>query len=106
MTEASSGQPNTPEQQPANPDEPTTPEQSQTDSSHDGPRSAAQEPAKSGPRRFSNEFWLALGGIVATVIVGTTASALAYRSSVNQIKAESDRTALQIKAESDRRKQF
>jgi hypothetical protein len=95
MTEASSGQPNTPEQQSvqANPDEPTTPEQNQTDSSQNEPSSAAQEPAKSGPRR-SNEFWLALAGIAATLIVGTTGSWLAYTASSHQVNAESARTAL------------
>lgn len=103
MTEGSSGQPNTPEQQPvqANPDEPTTPEQNQTDSSHNEPSSAAQEAAKSGQRR-SNEFWLALGGIAATLIVGITGSLLAYSASTHQVKAQSDQTALQVKAESDR----
>jgi hypothetical protein len=100
MTEASSGQPNTPEQQPveANPDEPTTPEQNQTDSSRNGPSSAAQEPAKSGPRR-SNEFWLALAGIAASLIVGTTGSWLAYSASIHQVKAESDRVALSFSRE-------
>src|SRR5271163_1133371 len=100
MTVASSGQPNTPEQQPvqANPDEPTTPEQNQTDSSHNGPSSAAQEAAKSGQRR-SNEFWLALGGIAATLIVGITGSSLAYSASTHQVKAESDRTALSFSRE-------
>lgn len=100
MTEASSGQPNTPEQQSveANPDEPTTPEQNQTDSSQNGPRSAAQEPAKSGPRR-SNEFWLALAGIAATLIVGTIGSWLAYLASTNQVNAESDRAALSFTRE-------
>ena len=102
MTEAGSGQPNTPEQQPveANPDEPTTPEQNQTDSSHNGPSSAAQEPAKSGQRR-SNEFWLALAGIVATVVgVAATAvvsiwtASLSHRGTIEQVKAESDRAAL------------
>ena len=76
MTEASSGQLNTPEHQPveANLDEPTTPEQNQTDSSPNGPISAAQASAQSGPRR-SNEFWLALAGIAATV-VGVAATAV------------------------------
>jgi hypothetical protein len=101
MTEASSGQPNTPEHQPveANLDEPTTPEQNQTDSSHNGPSSAAQGPAKPGPRR-SNEFWLALAGIAATVVgVAATAvvsiwtASLSHRGTVEQIKAESDRAA-------------
>lgn len=97
MTEASSGQLNTPEHQPveANLDEPTTPEQNQTDSSHNGPSSAAQGPAKPGPRR-SNEFWLALAGIAATVVgVAATAvvsiwtASLSHRGTVEQIKAES-----------------
>ena len=107
MTEASSGQPNTPEQQPveANPDEPTTPEQNQTDSSHNGPSSAAQEPAKSGQRR-SNEFWLALAGIVATVVgVAATAvvsiwtASLSHRGTIEQVKAESDRAAVSFSRE-------
>jgi hypothetical protein len=95
MTQASSGQPNTPEQQPveANPDGPTTREQNQTDSSQNGPSSAAQGPAKWWQRR-SNEFWLALGGIAATLIVGIVGSGLAYLASTQQVKAESDRAAL------------
>jgi hypothetical protein len=102
MTDVSSGEPNTPEQQPveASPDEPTTPEQNQTDFSQNGPSSAAeeQEPAKSRPRR-SNEFWLALVAIAATLIVGTTGSWLAYLASTNQVKAESDRAALSFSRE-------
>jgi hypothetical protein len=100
MTDASSGQPNTPEQQPveANPDKPTTPEQGQTDFSHSGPTSAAGGQAKSGQRR-SNEFWLALAGMLATVIVGITGSWLAFSASNNQIKAESDRAALSFSRE-------
>ena len=95
MTEASSGQPNTPEQQPveANPEEPTTPDQNQTDSSRNVPSSAAQEPAKWWQRR-SNEFWLALAGIAATLIVGLTASLVAYLVSIHHDKAESDQAAL------------
>jgi hypothetical protein len=57
-----------------------------------------QEPEKSASRR-SNEFWLALAGIFATVVVGMTASMLAYRTSGNQIKAETDRTAVQFTKE-------
>jgi hypothetical protein len=92
MTEAGPGQPNTPEQQPvqANPDEPTSPEPS-----------AAARSAKSAQRR-SNEFWLGLGGIAATLIVGIVGSLLAYSASTNQVKAQKEQTALQVKAESDR----
>src|SRR5271163_56857 len=93
MTEASSGQPNTPEHPvEANPDEPTTPEQNDTDSSHNGPSSEAKKPAKKGKRR-SSKFWLALAGIGATLIVGLTASAVAYRESINHDKAMSDQAA-------------
>jgi hypothetical protein len=48
-----------------------------------------QEPEMSASRR-SNEFWLAMAGIFATALVGMTASALAYRTSGNQIKAETE----------------
>ena len=57
-----------------------------------------QEPEKSASRR-SNEFWLAMAGIFATVLVGMTASTLAYRTSGNQIKAETDRAAVQFTKE-------
>lgn len=44
----------------------------------------------------SNEFWLAIAGIVATVLVGATASMLAYRTSNNQMQAETDRVAVEF----------
>lgn len=55
-------------------------------------------PASSKPRR-SNEFWLALAGIAATLIVGTIGSTLTYSTSTHQIKAESDRAALNFNRE-------
>ncbi|MDH6242549.1 hypothetical protein [Mycobacterium sp. OTB74] len=44
----------------------------------------------------SNEFWLAVAGIAATVVVGVTSSVLAYRTSGHQIRAETDRAAGQF----------
>jgi hypothetical protein len=56
------------------------------------PEPPTQQLGKSRSGR-SNEFWLALAGIAATVVVGLTSNWLAYQSSGRQLKAESDRTA-------------
>jgi hypothetical protein len=58
--------------------------------SQDGGPDAREQPEKARPYR-SNEFWLAVAGIIATVVVGVTASASAYRTSSNQTSAETVR---------------
>lgn len=95
MTEGTSPPPSGPDQEPTSPDKSTTPDQALKNADPERPSIREQEPAKSGPRR-SNEFWLAVAGIFATVVVGVTASTLAYRTSGNQIKAETDRVAVQF----------
>jgi hypothetical protein len=57
----------------ANSDRLTSSAEKPTDASAEQPNN---EPGKAQPRR-SNEFWLALAGIAATVAVGTTGSWLA-----------------------------
>jgi hypothetical protein len=71
------------------------PKQEQPGASLDQPK---QEPGKA-PSRRSNEFWLALAGMAATVVVGITGSLLAYQTSTHQSKAESDRAALTFSRE-------
>jgi hypothetical protein len=99
MTEGSSP-PSGPQQKPtgASPAKSTTPDQPLEDADREHPSIHGQEPEKSGSRR-SNEFWLALAGIFATVLVGVTASMLAYRTSGNQIRAETDRVRVQFTKE-------
>jgi hypothetical protein len=89
-----------PQQKPTgnSPEKSTTPDRAPKDPDPEQPRIHEQEPEKSGARR-SNEFWLALAGIFATVLVGVTASTLAYRTSGNQIRAETDRVAVQFTKE-------
>lgn len=89
----------------ANPDGSNTPEQEPTNANLDKSSAPAQESAMPKPRR-PNEFWLALAstaagvlGIAATAAVGIWAAHLAYKSSTNQIKAESDRAAIQFSKE-------
>jgi len=100
MTEGTSPPPSGPEQEPTatSPAKSTTPDQALKNADPERLSIHEQEPAKSGPRR-SNEFWLAIAGIFATVVVGVTASTLAYRTSGNQIKAETDRVAVQFSKE-------
>jgi len=47
----------------------------------------------------SNEFFLALAGIAATVVVGLAGGWLTYQASTRQIEAESDRAALSFNRE-------
>ena len=63
---------------------------------------SVQLPAAPRSRR-SNEFWLALAGIAATLLVGLTSSLLAYRSADHQLKAESDRAAASFSREERKR---
>jgi hypothetical protein len=60
------------------------------------------DPVPPKPHR-SNEFWLALAGavgtgvgVVATAVVGVFAAILSHDSSTTQVRAESDRAALQF----------
>ncbi|WP_156664791.1 hypothetical protein [Mycobacterium sp. 852002-51057_SCH5723018] len=94
MTQGTSPPPNGPEEEP----DKASPDNSTKDAGPPRPSTREQEAAKSRSRR-SNEFWLALAGIFATVVVGVTASSLAYRASGNQIKAETDRVAVQFSKE-------
>jgi hypothetical protein len=97
MTANTPPPPNAPEEKPTGPnrDISTTPDHAPKDADPERPNIRPQEPAKSASRR-SNEFWLALAGIFATVVVGVTASTLAFRTSGNQIKAETNRAAIQF----------
>ena len=54
------------------------------------------EPPAPKPQRSkrSNEFYLALAGIAATVVVGLVGALLAYQASARQVAAESERSAL------------
>jgi hypothetical protein len=79
----------------ANPDQPTSSKEEPTGASPDQPK---QEPGNARSRR-SNEFWLALAGIAATVAVGITGSWLAHQTSTDQLKAESGRAALSFSRE-------
>jgi hypothetical protein len=87
----------------ANPDGLGTPET--TSAGLDTASAPAQGPAAPMPRR-SNEFWLALAstaaavlGVAATATVGIWAAHLAYKSSANQVKAETDRANLAFSRE-------
>jgi hypothetical protein len=73
---------------------PNEPKQELRELSDNEPTASSESPAQEprGPRsRRSNEFWVALAGIAATVVVGLTSNWLAYQSSARQLKAESDR---------------
>jgi hypothetical protein len=92
VTEGSSGQPEAPKRPAAEDSEqPTAAEQDQTETDQKGSSSAAEEPAILRSRRRSNEFWLAVAGIVATFLVGVIGSWLAYSASMRQVGAESNR---------------
>lgn len=73
--------------------------------STDDQSQAEAQPQQSNPQRDatktsvgrrSNEFWLAITGIFATVVVGIVGSTLAYRTAGNQITAETNRTTSQF----------
>jgi hypothetical protein len=88
-----------------NPNASNTPQQEPADANLDKPSASTEEPAKPKPQR-SNEFWLALAstaatvvGVAATAAVGIWAAHLAYKSSENQVKAESDRVKTQFSRE-------
>lgn len=46
-----------------------------------------------------NEFWLALAGIGATVVIGLAGGWLTYQSSINQINSETTRQTIQFSRE-------
>jgi hypothetical protein len=79
----------------ANPNQPASSGKEPTGAGADQPK---QEPDKARSRR-SNEFWLALAGIAATVMVGITGSWLAHQTSTDQLRAESQRAALSFSRE-------
>jgi hypothetical protein len=58
------------------------------------PPNPAEPERASKPTGRSNEFYLALAGIAATVIVGLVGALLAYQATGRQIAAESERAAL------------
>ncbi|OBJ90559.1 hypothetical protein [Mycobacterium sp. 1245852.3] len=75
-----------------------TDDQSQAEAQPQQSNARREDTDTSIPRR-SNEFWLAIAGIFATVIVGVVGSTLAYRTSGNQIRAETSRTTAQFNKE-------
>ncbi len=96
MTEASPNGPTGPDD-----DDPTGPIPS-TDPAGD-PIAAATDQSEPNPSHASsgrsNEFYLALAGIAATVVVGLAGGWLTYQASTRQIEAESDRAALSFNRE-------
>jgi hypothetical protein len=92
VAEATPHTPNEPGRE-ANPEKSNGPEQSSADANLDRPGVQAEELARSKPHR-SNEFWLALAGIGATLIVGVSGSWIAYQSSADKIRADAMRAAI------------
>jgi hypothetical protein len=95
MTEASSKGPSGSDDDPTGPIPPTG-------SSPDPIAAAPDQPEQVPHQRRSgrsNEFYLALAGIAATVVVGLVGGWLTYQASTRQIEAESDRAALSFNRE-------
>lgn len=63
------------------------------------PEPTPESAPKSEPTRRSNEFYLALAGIAATVVLGLVGALLTAQASTRQIAAESDRAAVNFSRE-------